>query len=64
MWPDLLNNIFPHYLIIGTIFEKKKLLNTKYVNFLHFYSTKYHRQQPFYNNLELLMMDIVVPETC
>ena len=23
--------IFPHYLIHGTIFEKKKLLNTKYV---------------------------------
>ena len=28
------------------------------------HSTKYHRQQPLYNNLELLMMDIVVPETC
>ena len=27
-------------------------------------STKYHRQQPLYNNLELLMMGIVVPETC
>ena len=27
-------------------------------------STKYHRQQPLYNTLELLMMDIVVPETC
>ena len=32
--------------------------------FLHFYSTKYHRQQPLYNTLELLMMGIVVPETC
>ena len=31
--------------------------------FLHFYSTKYHRQQPLYNTLELLMMGIVVPET-
>ena len=27
------------------------------------HSTKYHRQQPLYN-LELLMMGIVVPETC
>ena len=28
------------------------------------HSTKYHRQQPLYNSLELLMMSIVVPETC
>ena len=28
------------------------------------HSTKYHRQQPVYNTLELLMMGIVVPETC
>jgi len=28
------------------------------------HSTKYHRQQPLYKNLELLMMGIVVPETC
>ena len=28
------------------------------------HSTKYHRQQPLYNTLELLIMDIVVPETC
>jgi len=27
-------------------------------------STKYYRQQPLYNTLELLMMGIVVPETC
>ena len=27
-------------------------------------STKYHRQQPLYNTLELLMVGIVVPETC
>jgi len=26
--------------------------------------TKYHRQQPLYNILELLMMGIMVPETC
>jgi hypothetical protein len=28
------------------------------------HSTKYHKQQPPYNTLELLMMGIVVPETC
>ena len=28
------------------------------------HSTKYHRQQPLCNTLELLMMGIVVPETC
>jgi len=28
------------------------------------HSTKYYRQQPLYNTLELLMMGIVVPETC
>jgi len=28
------------------------------------HSTKYHRQQPLDNTLELLMMGIVVPETC
>jgi len=28
------------------------------------HSTKYHRQQPPYNILELLMMGILVPETC
>jgi len=28
------------------------------------HSTKYDRQQPLYNTLELLMMGIVVPETC
>jgi len=27
------------------------------------HSTKYHRQQPLYNTLELLLMGIVVPET-
>ena len=30
MWPAPLYSIFPHYLINGTVFEKK-LLNTKYV---------------------------------
>jgi len=28
------------------------------------HSTKFHRQQPLYNTLELLIMGIVVPETC
>jgi len=28
------------------------------------HSTKYHRQQLLYNTLQLLMMGIVVPETC
>jgi len=28
------------------------------------HSTEYHRQQPLYNNLKLLMMGIAVPETC
>ena len=28
------------------------------------HSTKYHRQQPLYNTLELLMTGIVVPKTC
>jgi len=28
------------------------------------HSTKYHRQQPLYDTLELLMMGIVEPETC
>jgi len=28
------------------------------------HSTKYHRQQPLYNTLELLMTGMVVPETC
>jgi len=28
------------------------------------HNTKYHRQQPLYNTLELLMMGIVVLETC
>ena len=28
------------------------------------HSTKYHRQQPLYSTHELLMMGIMVPETC
>jgi hypothetical protein len=37
---------------------------THQTNKLKNHSTKYHRQQPPYNTLELLMMGIVVPETC
>ena len=36
LWPVPLYNIFPHYLINGTIFEKnKKLLNVKCFHFLY-----------------------------
>jgi hypothetical protein len=31
LWPTPLYKIFPHYLIKGTIFDKKKMLNTKCV---------------------------------
>jgi len=31
LWPVLLYHIFPHYLVTGTIFGKKKLLNIEYV---------------------------------
>jgi hypothetical protein len=31
LWPAPLYKIFPHHLINGTFFEKKKLLNTKHV---------------------------------
>jgi len=33
-------------------------------SYLKNHSTKYHRQQPLYNTLELLMMGIVMRETC
>jgi len=35
----------------------------EYYTMVENHSTKYHRQQPLYNTLELLMMVIVVPET-
>ena len=35
LWPVRLYNTFPHYLIRGRIFEKKKLLNTKCVFLFH-----------------------------
>ena len=43
---------------------RTQILPNLQITFLHLYSTKYHRQQPLYNTLELLMMGIVVPETC
>ena len=42
----------------------KLLVNSTPDQKLGNHSTKYHRQQPLYNTLELLMMVIVVPETC
>ena len=44
--------------------ENTNSTKTYKITFLHFYNTKYHRQQPLYNTLELLIMGIVVPETC
>jgi len=48
-----------------------KLLQTGHITLsstpdqqLENHSTKYNRQQSLYNTLELLMMGIVVPETC
>jgi hypothetical protein len=39
LWPALLYNIFPNYLVNGTIFDKKKILNIKCVFFI--FSTKF-----------------------
>ena len=48
-----------------------RILQTGYITLsstpdqqLENHSTKYHREQPLYNTLELLMIGIVVPETC
>ena len=48
-----------------------RILQTGHINLsstpdqqLENHSTKYHRQQPLYNPLELLMTGIMVPETC
>ena len=43
LWPALLYNIFPHFLVNGTILEKKKLLNTKCV----FWSSLQHLSETF-----------------
>jgi len=61
--------------MLGLKFKKKKRDNIHRSNGhitlsstpdqqLENHSTKYHRQQPMYNTLELLMMGIIVPETC
>ena len=46
-----------------------RILQTKHITLsstpdqqLENHSTKYHRQQPLYNTIELLMMGLVVPE--
>ena len=41
-----------------------KLSAPHQTSYLKNHSTKYNKQQPLYNTLELLMMGIVVPETC
>ena len=46
--------------VFRAVVFKLLVLNLKLEN----NSTKYHRQQPLYNTLELLMMGIVMPETC
>ena len=40
------------------------LLCAVFFKLLVWCGAKCHRQQPLYNTLELLMMGIVVPETC
>ena len=49
----------------GSILQTEHItLNSTPDQQLENHSTKYHRQQPLYNTLELLIMGIVVPETC
>jgi hypothetical protein len=51
--------------VSGSILQTGRItLNSTPDQQLENHSTKYHRQQPLYNTLELLMMGIVVPETC
>jgi len=51
--------------------HSNSILNTGHITLsstpeqqLENHSTKYHWQQPLYNTLELLIMGIVVSETC
>ena len=44
--------------------ELKSIIQWLLLVVLENHSTKYHKQQPLYNTLELLMMGIVMPETC
>ena len=57
--------------VLGTTMPIISILQTGHITLsstpdqqLENHSTKYHRRQPMYNTLELLMMGIVVPETC
>jgi len=43
--------------------SRQRTLNYTPDQQLENHNTKYHRQQPLYNTLELLMMGIVVPGT-
>ena len=68
---DTINRIISHHSPFVTIFVCCSILQTGHITLsstpdqqLENHSTKYHRQQPLYNTLELLMMGIVVPETC
>jgi hypothetical protein len=56
---------------IKGIFEVLSILQTGHITLsstpdqqLKNHRTTYHRQQPLYDVLELLMMGIIVPETC
>ena len=60
-----------YYTVVAACGICCSILQTGHITFsstpdqqLENHSTKYHRQQPLYNTLELLMMGIVVPETC
>jgi len=60
--------LYSEFYVYGTV---ASILQTGHITLsytpdqqLENHSTKYHRQQPLYNTLELLMMGIVVPETC
>ena len=55
----------------AVVFKLLSILQTGHITLsstpyqqLENHSTKYHRRQPLYNTLELLMIGIVVPETC
>ena len=51
--------------LIGSILQTGHItLSSTTDQQLENHSTKYHRQQPLYNTLELLMVGMVVAETC
>jgi len=60
-----------YYMVVAACGISCSILQTGHITLsstpdqqLENHTTKYHRQQPPYNTLELLMMGIVVPETC